>query len=41
VELDLVALLVQNREDAGLAVASEVVPRKLDGYSRLGELVGG
>jgi hypothetical protein len=41
VELDLTALLVQNREDAGLAVASKVVPRKLDGYSRLGELVGG
>ncbi len=35
------ALLVQNREDAGLVVASNVVPRKLDGYSRLGELVGG
>jgi hypothetical protein len=41
VEPDLTALLVQNREDAGLAVASKVILRKLDGYSRLGELVGG
>jgi hypothetical protein len=41
VELDLTALLVQNREDAGLAVASKVIQRTFDSYSRLGELIGG